>query len=273
MRNITLIFLLVTAISTFADTDDWDWGTPDIMPGVNTASGDYPGAFGDDGDLFKIRAYQLVIHNCTSYDPPNWSSTEDSTTGLENGVINGTTISPDKTEGFTWIDNALRRLSSPNGEDWTIEEELTAWDMDGKTIVDLDCAYNAAGKPLYGGYSLGGANYEIWYDTEPYDSPTKINSLGSKCMVSVSYGGTYLVTGDAADLYESTGSGGSWSSPNPITALNSGQPEKFPTLGEFDGDNIIAFTRPGNGDDIYYAFNGEVNIESTSLGTIKATFK
>ncbi len=263
MRKVAYLLLcLVTAASAT------QWGPRTLAPGVNTTGDDYPQTIASNGDMYKLRSSLLYLH--AYLGGYNWSTTAQPCNGL--GTIGCATIDPGKREGLIGDDYDVLPITSLDGINWTRGSAMSAWNRNPHYPTGITCAWRSVGKELQVDYEDG----KKFWAPYPYTNPQEITNLGFVVASGLRFSGDYLAVSNNSDLFESFGSGGTWSTRQPITEVNTGDSERCPTLGAIGGYNILLWSAPGSvgGYDIYYS-KGSSNsaISPTSLGRVKAMFR
>ena len=262
-----LALILALAVSASAT----QWGNRTLAPGLNTSGDDYAQSILSNGTIYKVRdSYGLYRHTYAgSY---SWNAGVQCNTPSNVATI---TIDPSGNPAIVCASGSaydIRWASSSDGINWTWGNIISGWNRNPHYPTSVSCAWRATNKPLYVAYEDG----KIFWANYPYDNPQEITSLGFVPGVAVRFTGDYIVVDNNTDLFESFGSGGTWSTRQPITEVNTSREDIWPTLGAIEGRNILLWSAPGTvgGYDIYYS-KGSSNseISSTSLGRIKAMFQ
>jgi len=271
MRYIA-VFLAVLAILPVA-TEATQWGSRMLAYGLNTSQDNYPTGIMLDGTAYTVTS---------GVSSKLWRHTYYTAYGWRPGIIcrfpdvKAVTIDPTTTTKAITVRGAgICWVSSSDGLNWTWGSILTAWKrVSPRVPVDITCAWHGPGKCLYATYS----DRKIFYDTYPYNKPKEITNLGPlgiSSWLAVRDTGDYMIISDGSNLYESTGSGGSWSTRKLIPEVNTADNERHPILGAIEGRNILLWSAPrvGYGSDIWYS-KGDPNVpvKSTSLGRVRAIF-
>ncbi|MFC1686572.1 hypothetical protein ACFLZS_01425 [Patescibacteria group bacterium] len=197
-----------------------------------------------------------------------WDQNEETCTGVTTSCAS---INPEKTSGIICTsEGGLRRINSTDGKAWTEGSDLpSSWNRGSPVPSKISVAWNDSQEWLYVSYN----DRKIYGAAKPYTNPQLID-VGEPVVysVGVNLDGNYMVISvlnSSLDLYELTGSGSNWSG-NTLLSINTGTDENYPVIGEVDGHNALAYNRDT---DIWGSQNGEVSIESSSLGQIKVTFR
>ncbi len=267
-----LIAIFMMATVSFGWTT-WQW----MGGGASSTSNDYPQRFTSDGGLYKTKGDANLYY--VPYSGGVWGS-EQPTSGL--GTIACATISPDRKSGFIADNGRVYPISSTDGINWTKGSELTAWYQAGNPIGDITCEWSHPDKYLIGNYSDG---YSKYAPSSNYNNPQTINfdptGDGKTVCVDVRDQGDRAIICDSNagqfDFYESTSSDGiTWTGKTAIAEVNTSGDEVSPVIAAFGGSIRCAGCRyrEGYNADPFWSTDGSnSDVESTSLGKVKAIFR